>query len=106
MVPGPYGRWPSPRSQNALLHGGVGHLALNGVMLTVMGQVLERRLGWARFLLLFASGAAGGALVHVMIGGAADIPSSALRLASARSTGWVWCCTGAAYRLGRTYGPW
>ena len=27
----------------ALLHGGLGHLALNGVMLAVMGQVLERR---------------------------------------------------------------
>jgi membrane associated rhomboid family serine protease len=36
----------------ALLHGGLGHLALNGVMLAVMGQVLERRLGPGRFLLL------------------------------------------------------
>jgi membrane associated rhomboid family serine protease len=58
----------------ALLHGGVGHLVLNGVMLAVMGQVLERRLGPARFLLLFAAGAAGGALVHVMVGGAPRIP--------------------------------
>jgi membrane associated rhomboid family serine protease len=58
----------------ALLHGGLGHLVLNGVMLAVMGQVLERRLGPARFLLLFAAGAAGGALVHVMIGGAPRVP--------------------------------
>jgi membrane associated rhomboid family serine protease len=58
----------------ALLHGSVGHLALNGVMLAVMGQVLERRLGPGRFLLLFAAGAAGGALAHVMIGGAPRIP--------------------------------
>jgi membrane associated rhomboid family serine protease len=58
----------------ALLHGGLGHLVLNGVMLAVMGQVLERRLGPARFLLLFAAGAAGGALVHVLIGGAPRIP--------------------------------
>ena len=58
----------------ALLHGGLGHLVLNGVMLAVMGQVLERRLGPARFLLLFAAGAVGGALVHVMIGGAPRVP--------------------------------
>lgn len=58
----------------ALLHGGLGHLALNGVMLAVMGQVLERRLGPTQFLLLFAVGAAGGALVHVMIGGSPQSP--------------------------------
>jgi membrane associated rhomboid family serine protease len=57
-----------------LLHGGFGHLALNGVMLAVMGQVLERRLGPGRFLLLFAGGAAGGALVHVLIGGSPQAP--------------------------------
>jgi membrane associated rhomboid family serine protease len=58
----------------ALLHGGLGHLALNGVMLAVMGQVLERRLGPGRFLLLFAAGAVGGALVHVLIGGSPEAP--------------------------------
>ena len=58
----------------ALLHGGIGHLVLNGVMLAVMGQVLERRLGPARFLLLFAAGAAGGALAHVLIGGSPGAP--------------------------------
>jgi membrane associated rhomboid family serine protease len=58
----------------ALLHGGFGHLALNGVMLAVMGQVLERRLGPGRFLVLFAAGAAGGALVHVLIGGSPRVP--------------------------------
>jgi membrane associated rhomboid family serine protease len=58
----------------ALLHGGLGHLALNGVMLAVMGQVLERRLGPGRFLLLFAAGAAGGALVHLIIGGSPQVP--------------------------------
>jgi len=57
-----------------LLHGGIGHLALNGVMLAVMGQVLEPRLGRGRFLLLFAAGAVGGALVHVLIGGAPRVP--------------------------------
>jgi membrane associated rhomboid family serine protease len=58
----------------ALLHGGLGHLALNGVMLAVMGQVLERRLGPGWFLLLFAAGAVGGALVHVLIGGSPQAP--------------------------------
>jgi membrane associated rhomboid family serine protease len=58
----------------AFLHGGFGHLALNGVMLAVMGQVLERRLGPGRFLLLFAAGAVGGALAHVLIGGSPQAP--------------------------------
>jgi membrane associated rhomboid family serine protease len=58
----------------ALLHGGFGHLLLNGVMLAVMGQVLERRLGPGRFLLLFATGAAGGALAHLLVGGSPQVP--------------------------------
>jgi membrane associated rhomboid family serine protease len=39
-----------------------------------MGQVLERRLGAGRFLLLLAAGVAGGALVHVIIGGSPRAP--------------------------------
>jgi membrane associated rhomboid family serine protease len=58
----------------AFLHGGFGHLLLNGVMLAVMGQVLERRLGPGRFLLLFIAGAIGGALAHVLIGGSPQAP--------------------------------
>ena len=58
----------------AFLHGGFGHLLLNGVMLAVMGQVLERRLGPVRFLLLFVAGAVGGALAHVLIGGSPRAP--------------------------------
>jgi membrane associated rhomboid family serine protease len=58
----------------ALLHVGFGHLALNAVMLAVMGQVLERRLGPGRFLLLFAVGSVGGALVHALIGGSPEAP--------------------------------
>lgn len=58
----------------ALLHGGIGHLVLNGVMLAVMGQVLERRLGRLRFVLLFAAGAAGGALVHALITDTPRVP--------------------------------
>ena len=81
FIPAAYatGGWPlwsllaAPFSY-AFLHGGFGHLVLNGVMLAVMGQVLERRLGPARFLLLFAVGAAGGALAHALIGGSPRIP--------------------------------
>ncbi len=58
----------------AFLHGGFLHLVLNGVMLAVMGQVLERRLGQPKFLLVFLAGAVGGALVHALIGGAPRVP--------------------------------
>ncbi len=58
----------------AFLHGDFLHLALNGVMLAVMGQVLERRLGQPRFFLVFAAGILGGALIHALIGGAAEVP--------------------------------
>jgi len=58
----------------SFLHGGFMHLALNGVMLAVMGQVLERLLGKPRFFLIFAAGVVAGALVHALIGGAAEIP--------------------------------
>lgn len=85
----------------ALLHGGLGHLALNGVMLAVMGQVLERRLGPGRFLLLFAAGAAGGALVHVMIGGS---PQSPLIGASA-AVGGLYGAGFVLHRRGVNLGP-
>jgi membrane associated rhomboid family serine protease len=58
----------------AFLHGGLLHLVLNGVMLAVMGQVLERRLGPAKFLAVFMAGVIGGALTHALIGGSAEAP--------------------------------
>ncbi|MGI9498469.1 MAG: rhomboid family intramembrane serine protease, partial [Geminicoccaceae bacterium] len=58
----------------AFLHGGLLHLALNGVMLAVMGQVLERKLGMLSFFTVFAAGAIGGALVHALIGGSPEVP--------------------------------
>ncbi len=58
----------------AFLHGGLLHLALNGVMLAVMGQVLEPRLGRLSFFSVFAIGAIGGAAVHALIGGSPEIP--------------------------------
>ncbi|MGI9416346.1 MAG: rhomboid family intramembrane serine protease [Geminicoccaceae bacterium] len=58
----------------AFLHGGLLHLALNGVMLAVMGQVLERKLGMLSFFSVFAAGAIGGAFVHALIGGSPSVP--------------------------------
>lgn len=58
----------------AFLHGGLLHLVMNGVMLAVMGQVLERRLGMLSFFSVFAIGAIGGAVVHALIGGSPEVP--------------------------------
>ncbi len=58
----------------AFLHGGLVHLALNGVMLAVMGQVLERKLGMLSFFSVFAAGAIGGAFLHALVGGTPDVP--------------------------------
>ena len=58
----------------AFLHGGLLHLALNGVMLAVMGQVLERKLGRLSFFSVFAAGAIGGAFVHALVGGSPEVP--------------------------------
>jgi membrane associated rhomboid family serine protease len=49
----------------ALLHGSWAHLALNGVWLAAFGTPVARRCGAARFLLLAALAALGGALVHL-----------------------------------------
>jgi len=58
----------------AFLHGGLMHLALNGVMLAVMGQVLERKLGQLSFFSVFSAGAIGGAFVHALVGGSPEVP--------------------------------
>lgn len=71
--------WPiwsliiSPLSY-AFLHGGIMHLALNSVMLAVMGQVLERKLGQVSFFSVFAAGAVGGAFLHALVGGTPEVP--------------------------------
>jgi membrane associated rhomboid family serine protease len=85
----------------ALLHGGLGHLALNGVMLAVMGQVLERRLGPGRFLLLFAAGAAGGALAHAIVGGSPQAPL----IGASAGVGGLYGAGLALHRRGVNLGP-
>ena len=47
---------------SALLHGGLFHLAFNGLLLWRLGQLLEPRLGGPTFLGLVVSGTAGGGL--------------------------------------------
>jgi len=84
-----------------LLHGSLGHIALNGVMLAVMGQVLERRLGWRRFLLLFAGGAACGALVHVLVGGTPRAPL----IGASAGVGALYGAGLVLYRRGVPLGP-
>lgn len=85
----------------SLLHGGIGHLALNGVMLAVMGQVLERRLGRGQFLLLFAAGAAGGALVHALLGAAPHVPL----VGASAGVGALYGAGLVLYRRGISLGP-
>ncbi len=47
---------------SAFLHGGLVHLAFNGLLLWRLGQLLEPRVGTGAFLGLAASGLAGGGL--------------------------------------------
>ena len=47
---------------SAFLHGGLVHLAFNGLLLWRLGQLLEARVGTGAFLGLTASGLAGGGL--------------------------------------------
>jgi membrane associated rhomboid family serine protease len=45
----------------SLLHGGYGHLALNGFWLAAFGTVVARRIGWLRFLVFWAVSAVAAA---------------------------------------------
>ncbi len=56
--------WFTPLSY-AFLHGDNTHLIFNGVWLAAFGSPVARRFGAARFLLLGALGAIGGALVYL-----------------------------------------
>jgi membrane associated rhomboid family serine protease len=54
---------------HALLHGDVVHLAINGAWLLAFGSALARRVGAARFLVLFSASAVAGALMYYAING-------------------------------------
>ncbi len=64
------------------LHGGMGHLMLNALVLYTMGSELERRWGTKRFLWFYGLCAVGGAILHSIVwlalslfgyGGAAEL---------------------------------
>jgi rhomboid protease GluP len=50
------------------LHGGVAHLAINMVVLFMLGNVLERILGTSRFLVLYGTSALAGSLASFLAG--------------------------------------
>ena len=49
------------------LHGGIGHIVLNMVMLAAFGSGVERAIGGAKFVVLFLICGIAGALVHFAI---------------------------------------
>lgn len=53
---------------HAFVHGSWEHVALNALWLLVFGTLVARRIGAARFFLLFLLGAAVGACVHALMG--------------------------------------
>jgi membrane associated rhomboid family serine protease len=59
--------WLTPLSAT-LIHGGVGHLALNLAMLVFCGLVVERAIGARGMILLYVAGAYAAALAQWLIG--------------------------------------
>lgn len=78
---------------SAFLHGGVGHLLLNGVALYVFGRPLEEALGHARYLALWALSAVGGSVLSLLV-----MP---LDHASVGASGAVFGLIGALVVMGR-----
>ena len=58
------------------LHAGLGHLALNMVCLAAIGPVVERQIGWWRFLLVWVAACSGGAMVHAVLHASSMAPLS------------------------------
>jgi rhomboid protease GluP len=56
-----------------LLHGGIAHIALNGVALLVGGLLLERLVGRLWFFAFFVIGALGGSLLSLAVGPANQV---------------------------------
>ena len=52
---------------HAFLHGGIFHLIMNGTIFLALGGYIARGIGSARFLVLFAITAIGGALVFALL---------------------------------------
>lgn len=65
--------WLTPVT-SAFLHAGLFHLAMNMLVLVVVGRMLEAALGTERFVLLYAAGIIGAAAVHYAIDPMATVP--------------------------------
>ena len=62
-----------PLIGHAFLHVNAPHLLINTGLLLAFGAAVERRLGAPRFLILFATGAAAGALAEALAGHAGPV---------------------------------
>ncbi|RNL83337.1 rhomboid family intramembrane serine protease [Halostreptopolyspora alba] len=78
---------------SAFLHGGVGHLLLNGLALYIFGRPLEEALGHARYLALWVLSAMGGSVLSLLV-----MP---LDHASVGASGAVFGLIGALVVMGR-----
>ncbi|ASR52104.1 rhomboid family intramembrane serine protease [Blastomonas fulva] len=58
--------WLTPVT-SAFLHAGLLHLAMNMLVLVVVGRMIEAALGTGRFVLLYASGIVGAAAMHYAV---------------------------------------
>lgn len=65
--------WLTPFT-SAFVHAGFMHLLFNMIMLIFCGHMLEKILGWAKFLLLYGAGAIGAALVQYLADPISIIP--------------------------------
>jgi membrane associated rhomboid family serine protease len=65
-IPVPLELWTSFLT-HALLHGGLLHLLMNGAIFLGLGGMIANNIGAARFLILFATTAIGGAVVFALI---------------------------------------
>jgi rhomboid protease GluP len=75
---------------HAFLHGSEVHLIVNGISLFSLGGLMERLLGWRRFLVLYTASAVAGGLASAFLGGP--------RL-SVGASGAIWGLLGAAFAL-------
>lgn len=74
LVPGAEGLYPGQRFvmflSHAFLHGSLGHVAMNGVILLALGKALGERAGAVRTLALFALSAIAGAAAFALLSSA------------------------------------
>lgn len=88
----------APFLTHALLHANFPHLLINGAFLLAFGSAVARQCGAARFLLLSACCALGGAVFHLFFAQGSAVPMIG-------ASGAVSGLMAAAFRLGALAGP-